>query len=208
MLEVMVVVMFMTIFSVAVQTSMAAFMRTTRATDDKISVVGAVRVAEEAVAKDLRAANPIDDIAPEPVQNYQTKVSFSVFCSTPGTSGCGADGLKKITYRVVENRFEQVVGTTTRILVGPNGQTAVPLNQRLGAVVNTSTEPVFTYLDKNGQAFHTEGSGQSVTTRRIHDCTKSVQIHLKVISEPRKTMNPYNLVTTVELRNFNEVNGC
>ncbi len=207
-IELMAVVLIMGIFGIAMSTSLSAFMRTTRVADDKTSVVGDVRVAEEAIARDLRAANPIDDIAPASVSTYQNSVTFSVYCSSPGTAGCGADRLRSITYQLVSNRLEQVTGSTTRVLVGPNGQTAVPVAQRLGAVVNASTEPIFTYLDKSGRAFDTTGTGSSVTTRRVHDCTKSVRIHLKVISEPRKTTTPYNLVTTVELRNYNEVNGC
>lgn len=206
--EVMMVLMLFSIFAAAVQTSLSAFVRTTRVVEEKTSVIGDVRVAEEAVARDLRAANPIDDIAPESVSVYERKVSFSVFCSTPGVSQCGSDNLRRITYQVVDNRFEQVVGSSMRRLLGPNGQDAVPVDQRVGAVVNADTEPVFTYLDRNGQPFVTSSTGQAVTTRRIHDCTKSVQIHLKVISEPRDTTTPYNLVTTVELRNFNEVDGC
>ncbi|MDP8992066.1 MAG: hypothetical protein M3N31_03290 [Actinomycetota bacterium] len=207
-LEVMVVTMFMAIFGMAVQTSMHAFVRTTRVADDKTTVVGSVRVAEEAIARDMRAANPIDDIYPEPVSNYANKVSFSVYCSSPGVGTCEADGLRRVTYRVAENRLEQVVGSNTRILVGPNGQSAVPVEQRLGAVVNSLSEPVFTYLDKTGTPFPIASGDDGVTTRRIHDCTKSVRIHVKVISEPRNTSTPYNLVTTVELRNFNEVSGC
>ncbi len=205
--EVMAVVMLMGIFGIAVQTSLSAFIRTTRLADDKTSAVADVRVAEEMVARDLRAANPIDDIAPASVSEYQNKVTFSVYCS-PGTAACGANRLRDVTYQLVGNRFEQVIGATTRVLVGPNAQTAVPVDQRLGAVVNTSTEPIFTYLDRSAQAFDVSGTNSSVTTRRVHDCTKSVRIHLKVISEPRNTTTPYNLVTTVELRNYNEVSGC
>lgn len=207
-LELMVVVLLMGIFALAMQTSMSAFMRTTRVTEHKTSVVGAVRVAEEAASRDLRAANPIDDIGPLPVSDYANKVSFSVYCSPANQGECTADGLKHVTYRLVDNRFEQLLGSRTRVLVGPNGETAVPLTQRVGAVVNSSTEPIFTYLDKNGVALEIASAGQSVTTRRIHDCTRAVRIHLKVISEPRKTTTPYNLVTTVELRNFNKVDGC
>ncbi len=207
-IELMAVVLIMGIFGTAVTTSLSAFMRTTRAADDKTTAVAAVRLAEEAVARDLRAANPIDDIAPAPVRTYQNKVIFSVYCSSPGTNGCGANRLRRVTYQLVDNRFEQAVGSNTRVVVGPDGQTAVPVAQRLGAVVSDSTEPIFTYLDRSAQAFDTTGNASSVTTRRVHDCTKSVRIHLKVISEPRKTTTPYNLVTTVELRNYNEVNGC
>ena len=206
LIELMVVVLLFSIFGVAVQTSMSAFARTTRVTDDKTSAVASVRVAEEAIARDLRAANPIDDIDPEAVTNYQNKVRFAVYCAT-GTPNC-VGNLRQVTYQLVSNRLEQVIGSNTRVLVGPNGQSAVPLAERLGSVVNTSTDPVFTYLDKDGQPFEIVSTGQAVSTRTIHDCTKAVEIHLKVISEPRKTTTPYNLVTTVELRNFNEVDGC
>jgi type II secretory pathway pseudopilin PulG len=207
-IEVMAVVLLMGIFGIAVETSLAAFIRTTRATDYKTMAVADVRLAEEAIARDLRAANPIDDISPLSVATYQNKVTFSVYCSTPGTGSCGADRLRSVTYQLVSNRLEQVIGSTTRVLVGPNGHTDVPVSQRLGAVVNAIDEPIFTYIDRSGQVFDTTGTNSSVTTRRVHDCTKSVRIHLKVISEPRKTTTPYNLVTTVELRNYNEVNGC
>ena len=207
-LEVMVVVMFMAIFALAVQTSLDAFVRTTRLTEDKTSVVADVRVAEEAVAKELRAANPIDDIAPAPVTDYLNKVGFSVFCSTPGVDDCGADGLRKVTFRLRENRFEQVVGNQVRVLVGPDGRAAVPAAQRVGAVINSPADPIFTYLDRTGQPFDIQGTAQSVSTRRVHDCTKAVQIHIKVMSEPKKPATAYNLITTVELRNFNEVSGC
>ena len=208
LIELMAVVLIMGIFGTAVVTSLSAFMRTTRVADDKTTAVADVRLAEESVARDLRAANPVDDIAPASVSTYQNKVTFSVYCSSPGTGSCGANRLRSVTYQLVGNRFEQVIGSTTRVLVGPNAQTAVAVDQRLGAVVNASTEPIFTYLDRSAQAFDTTGNASSVTTRRVHDCTKSVRIHLKVISEPRNTTTPYNLVTTVELRNYNEVNGC
>ena len=206
-IELMAVVLIMGIFGTAVATSLSAFMRTTKVAEDKTTAVADVRVAEEAIARDLRAANPIDDIAPASVSTYQNKVTFSVYCS-PGTGSCGTNRLRSVTYQLVGNRFEQVIGSNTRVLVGPDGQTAVPVAQRLGAVVNNSTEPIFTYLDRSAQVFDTTGNASSVTTRRVHDCTKSVRIHLKVISEPRKTTTPYNLVTTVELRNYNEVAGC
>lgn len=206
LIELMMVVFLFSLFGVAVQTSLSVFVRSSRVTEDKTSAVSSVRVAEEAIARDLRAANPIDDIDPEDVTNYQNKIRFSVYCKT-GTSNC-VNNLRQVTYQLVNNRLEQVIGSNTRVLVGPDGQAAVPVAERLGAVANLDSEPVFTYLDRNGEPFEIESTGQAVTTRRIHDCTKAVQIHLKVISEPRKTTTPYNLVTTVEVRNFNEVNGC
>ena len=202
--ELMAVVLIFAVFGLALQTSIVTFTRVTRSTQDKTSIIGDLRTAEEAITRDLRAANPIDDIYPEPVTAYDNKIRFSVYCSTPGTGDCGSDKLRKVTYRVVSHRLERVTASTTKVLIGPEDQPAVPVAERLGAVA--TTEPVFTYKDKNGVVLDTTGG--SVTTRRVRDCTKSVQIHLKVVSEPRKTDTKYNLVTTVDLRNFNEVVGC
>lgn len=57
-IELMAVVPIMGIFGTAVATSLSAFMRTTRVADDKTTAVGAVRVAEEAIARDLRRPIP------------------------------------------------------------------------------------------------------------------------------------------------------
>ena len=208
LVELMMVVLLMALLGVALHTSLDALVRVTRTTQDKSSVSDEVRTAMEAMARDLRAANPIDDIAPASVVDYQRKVTFSVFCSTPGTAGCGTNRLRRVTYQVVGNRLERVVGTTTTVLIGPNTQTAVPVDQRLGAVVNPASEPVFAYFDNTGTALDVSSADSSVTTRRVHDCTRSVQVHLKVVSEPRKPATAYNLVTTLDLRNFNEVVGC
>ncbi len=208
LVELLMVVLLMGLLGIALHTSLDALVRVTRTTQDKSSVSDEVRTAIEAMARDLRAANPIDDIAPSLVSDYQKKIQFSVFCSTPGTAGCGSDRLRRVTYQVVGNRLERVVGTTTTVLVGPNAQTAVPVDQRLGAVVNSASEPVFAYFDKAGTELDVSSAGSSVTTRRVHDCTRSVQVHLKVVSEPRKPATAYNLVTTLDLRNFSEVIGC
>jgi type II secretory pathway component PulJ len=208
LVELLMVVLLMGLLGVALHTSLDALVRVTRTTQDKSSVSDDVRTAVEAMARDLRAANPIDDIAPSPVSDYQNKVQFSVYCSTPGTAGCGSDRLRRVTYQVVGNRLERVVGGTTTVLVGPNAQTAVPVDQRLGAVVNAASEPVFRYFDRTGAPLDISGGDASVTTRRLHDCTRSVEVHLKVVSEPRRPATSYNLVTTLDLRNFSEVTGC
>ena len=208
LVELLMVVMLMGLLGIALHTSLDALVRVTRTTQDKSSVSDDVRTAIEAMARDLRAANPIDDIAPRPVSDYERSVQFSVYCSTPGTGGCGSDRLRRVTYQVVGNRLERVVGSTTTVLVGPNAQTAVPVDQRLGAVVNSASEPVFRYFDRSGAPLDISGGDSSVTTRRVHDCTRSVEVHLKVVAEPRRPATSYNLVTTLDLRNFSEVIGC
>ncbi|MDQ3574179.1 MAG: prepilin-type N-terminal cleavage/methylation domain-containing protein [Actinomycetota bacterium] len=207
LVELVMVVMLMGLLGVALHTSLDSLVRVTRTTQDKSSASDDVRTAMEAMARDLRAANPIDDTQSN-VVDYQKKVQFSVYCSTPGTASCGNDRLRRVTYQVVDNGLERVVGSTTTVLVGPNAQTAVPVDQRLGAVVNPASEPVFRYFDRTGAPLDISGGDSSVTTRRVHDCTRSVEVHLKVVSEPRKPATAYNLVTTLDLRNFSEVIGC
>lgn len=208
LVELLMVVLLMGLLGVALHTSLDALVRVTRTTQDKSAVSDDVRTAIEVLGRDLRAANPIDDIAPSSVSDYQNRLTFSVYCSTPGTADCGTDRLRRVTYQVVGNRLERVVGTTTTVLMGPNAQTAVPVDQRLGAVANSASEPVFRYFDRTGAGLDVSGGDSSVTTRRVHDCTKSVELHVKVVSEPRKPATAYNLVTTLNLRNFSEVIGC
>lgn len=195
--EMITVVMFLAIFTFAIFTSLDSFTKTTAATQDKTSTLGEVRGAVETIARDLRAANPIDEY---PIGEYSTKAQFSVYCSAAGVSNCDTDNLRPVTYRVVDHKLEQIIGTQApRTLLGPTGASTLPANLRRGAVVNSASEPVFTYYDKFGVAF----DPATAAPRTIHDCTRSVEIHLKVLSEHRNTANPINFVTRVDLRNFN-----
>jgi type II secretory pathway pseudopilin PulG len=197
LVELTMVVFVMGIVGLTVATSLDSFTRTTKTIQDKGSALADTRVAVERVTRDLRAANPIDEYA---IGLYNTEAHFSVYCSAPGVAPCGSNSLRPVVYRVVSNRLERVVGTQApTILVGPGGPSAVPVAQQKGAVVNAATEPVFTYYDKNGVAFDTA----TALPRTIHDCARSVQVYLKVMAQSRDTANPVDLVTKVDLRNFN-----
>lgn len=197
-MELAVVVFIMGILGLTLMTSLDSFTRTTKTVQDKGRALTDGRTALERVTRDLRAANPIDEYA---IGLYNTEARFSVFCSNPGVGTCSSDSLKPLVYRVVSNRLERVVGTQVpTVLIGPDGPTAVPVGQQRGAVVNGTSQPVFTYYDKNGVAFDTA----TALPRTIHDCTRSVQIHLKVVAESRDLTNTIDLITKVDLRNFNE----
>ena len=207
LVELMMVVLVMSIFGLVVQTSLSAFQRTARGVQDKSTSLADVRTAEEAVARDLRAANPVNALAAgQPMSTYDTQVQFDVYCSTVGSGGCSSQHLRHVTYQVVGNTLQQVVTSgSQRALVGPIGFGTLASSLRPGAVINDASEPIFQFLDKNGSRFLTDGSVPSTTFR---DCTKTVVIDLKVIAEANSSSNPINLVTKVELRNFNDVPPC
>lgn len=203
--ELIMVVMLMSIIGVMLFTSMATFTRSTASTDAKTLTLSDTRTALETIARDLRAANPIDAISP--TTRYDTEVGFSVFCSSPGANGCLSTNLRPVVYRVAGHTLERVVGGSTRPLVGPEGAPTLPGQLRRGAVVNSSTEPIFTYLDRDGVRLATSGVGAPPSTS-FRDCAKTVRIHLKVRSAHNNPDAIVNMITTVALRNYNEVNGC
>jgi Tfp pilus assembly protein PilE len=202
--ELMMTVFIMGLILVIVQTSLNAFVKTTDATQSKSFSLSDTRLALERVSKQVRAANPIDALAP--VSRYDSEISFSVYCSTPGV-GCGANHLRSVSYKVVDNKLTQTIGGAPSDVVGPVGPASVPLNQRRGAVVNPVGVPVFRYFDRNGQPYATSGAGAPPGTT-FRDCVKSVEIRLMVISEHRRPENTIDLLTRVDLRNHNEVAEC
>jgi Tfp pilus assembly protein PilE len=203
--ELMMTVFIMGLIMVIVHTSLNAFVKTTDATQSKAFSLSDTRLALERVSKQVRAANPIDPLSP--VSRYDSEISFSVYCSTPGIGGCGANRLRPVSYKVADNKLTQNVGGSTADVVGPVGPASVPLGQRRGAIVNPVTVPVFRYFDRNGQPYATTGVGAPPATT-FRDCVKSVEIRLMVVSEHRKPDNTIDLVTRVDLRNHNEVAEC
>ena len=197
-IELAMVVFLMGIFGLVIMTTLDSFTRTTKTVQDKSRALNDARTALETITRDLRAANPIDEYA---IGSYNTEARFSVFCSTPGVGTCNSSGLRPVVYRVVSNRLERVVGAQApTVLLGPSGPTHLPVGQQRGAVVNGASQPPFTYYDKNGVAFDTA----TALPRTIHDCTRSVKIHLKAVAEPADLTDTIDLFTQVDLRNFNE----
>ena len=207
LVELVAVVGIFSIFGLAITTSLQSFTATTASTQNKTFALADVRGAVENIARDLRAANPIEAISASlPVSQYDNRVSFTVWCATVGDNGCTSANTRKVIYEVTGNRLVQTVGTRVRDLLLPApGMTGVPSAQRPGAVVNASTQPAFTYYTKSGMQLSTSGGTPATTFR---NCTKTVKIHLLVMADARKPSTAINLVTTVDLRNSNEVTNC
>ena len=179
--------------------------RVTRSTDDRSRADTELRQAIEAMARDIRAANPID--VQNPVTLYDTQIAFAKFCETPGGT-CGADNLRQIVYRVTANKLElSEGGGAFRAILEPSPTSQLPIGERQFSLVNLASEPVFTYLKADGTALETGGATPS-PAERFRDCTRAVRIYLRMISEPGNTRAPVDLTTTVTLRNFNEVSAC
>lgn len=207
LLELVAVVAMTAIFGIAVAQGVQSFTATTTSTQNKTFALGDVRNATEAIARDLRAANPIEAIPlTDPVSQYDNRISFTVWCATVGDNGCSSTHARRVVYQLSGNTLTQTVGLRSRTLLAPAvGLAAVPAGERPGAVVNTAAQPVFTYYTRSGTVLSTAGGTSSTTFR---NCTKTVKIHLVVVADPRRPDTAINLITQVDLRNSNEVSNC
>jgi len=207
LLELLVVVGIMAIFGIAIAQGLQSFTATTASTEHKNVALGDVRIATESISRDMRAANPVEAVqAPLTVAGYDNRISFTVYCATPGDNGCSSIHARKVVYSMQNNELVQTVGLRTRKLLLPDpGLASLPAAQRPGAVVNTAAQPVFTYYTQKGTGLSTSGSTSATTFR---NCTKTVKIHLVVIADPRRADTAINLITQVDLRNSNEVTNC
>lgn len=203
--ELLVVMGIMSIVMAVILSGFISVTRTTTTANHKANALTDARRALEVIARDLRAANPIDPASP--VSNYDTRVSFSIHCSDPGVGDCPSTGLRPVRYRVENNELIRTIGGEDVVLVGPSGPASQPRALQRGAVVNTTSPSVFTYLDRNRSALLTTGLTPALPTR-FRDCVKSVQIRLAIVSEAGVASNAIDLSTEVELRNFNDIEGC
>ena len=187
---------------------LGSFAATSKAVDDRAVAMDTTRTALERLVRDLRAANPIDALPTgTAVSTYDTSVAFSVHCADAGIGTCAGDGLRPVRYQVVTSELRRFEGTTSGSLLAPTGHESVPLGQRAGAVVNGAGEPVFTYYDASGDALPTTGPG-AVTSIRIRDCARAVQVRLLVVAQDGDPDSTVDLRTRVDLRNFHEVSSC
>lgn len=207
-LELLIVMALFSLVMAVVGAGVVSITTATRSTDERSRANTELRNAVEALARDIRAANPID--AQTPVSVYDTQISFEIYC-TPVGGTCNADNLRQKVYRLAANRLElSVGGGAFRTVLGPSLTSQLPITQRQYAIVNTPTQPVFTYLRDDGSAIPTGVGtpGTPASPARFRDCTQAVRIHLRMITEPGNTLAPADLTTTVTLRNFNEVSNC
>lgn len=202
--ELGVVVLFMGIILAALYPSLDSYIRTTTATEVKAQVLADTRRAVETIARDLRAANPIDELAS--MTDYDNSVRFSVYCSTPGVGTCSSARLRQVEYRRVGNSLERIVnGGAPLTILGPTGPSSLPAAEQFGAVVNV--EPVFRFLKEDGQVLATSGAAAPPSAVQFRNCAKSVEINLLVRTARTGEQNA-TLLTQVNLRNWNEVTGC
>jgi type II secretory pathway component PulJ len=204
MLELAVTVLIMSVVLGALYPSLDSFVRHTTQTEKKAQVLADTRRAVETIARDLRAANPIDALPT--LTEYDNRVRFSVFCSTPGVNDCSSARLRQVEYRRVGHQLQRIVnGGTPRVILGPSGPAGRPEAEQFGAVVNTG--PVFRFFKKTGQQLTTSGATAPPSSVQFRDCAKSVEIDLLVRSA-RTGGTTTSLLTQVDLRNWNEVTGC
>lgn len=184
--------------------SLDAFLRHTTQTEKKAQVLADTRRAVETIARDLRAANPIDALAT--MTDYDNRVRFSVFCSTPGVNGCSTSKLRQVEYRRVGYELQRIVnGGSPRVILGPSGPYGLADAEQFGAVVNSG--PVFRFFNRDGENLATSGPTVPPSSVQFRDCAKSVEIDLLVRSAQTGETNT-TLLTQVDLRNWNEVTGC
>jgi type II secretory pathway pseudopilin PulG len=207
LIELASVVAITSVFGIAITASLQSFTKTTTSTQNKTFALADVRGAVENIARDLRAANPIEAISSTlPVSQYDNRISFTVWCATPGDNGCTSANARRVVYQLTGNTLVQTVGARTRNLLEPDpGMPTLAAALRPGAVVNTASQPIFTYYTKKGTQLSTTGGTPATTFR---NCTKTVKIHLVVMADPRRPDSAINLVTHVDLRNSNEVTNC
>lgn len=177
----------------------------TRRVEDRTFAVADARRALELIIRDTRAANPIDPVTD--VADYDTTIAFSIHCATPGVQGCGSDNLRPITYQVRANALEHVADGVTTMRLGPQGPAGLPVTLQQGAILNTASEPVFTYHDAVGNRLETQGDG-AVATTTIQNCARSVEVRLIVRAASGEEAATVDLTTTVDLRNYHEVSQC
>jgi type II secretory pathway pseudopilin PulG len=187
--------------------ALATFSARTNQTQERALMLSEARSSVEIVMRDLRAANPVNPVSP--ASTYDSSVSFSVYCANAGVATCGSDHLRPVIYTVTSgHQLQQTMGpagsTVTKVILGPRGSTGA-VTSRQGAIVNSSSQPVFRYFKKDGTLIPTDGTKPSETFR---DCAQYVEIHLVVVAERGRPTSTLNLVTRADVRNFNEVSGC
>lgn len=201
--ELLVVVMITGIVMVALFSTLTSVTQATARTDSRTQTLADARRAIETITRDLRAANPIDDLTP--VTAYDNRVQFSVYCRT-GSADCSGN-LRSVRYEVSGQRLQRIVGASTSPLLQPQGTSSLPPNLRRGAVLNDASQPVFTYFREDGQQLETTGANAAPSTS-FRDCAKTVRVHLRVRAEANNPSAVVNMRTEVALRNNNEVSGC
>jgi type II secretory pathway pseudopilin PulG len=206
MVDLLVAMLLFALVGSAALAGYASISATNRKVDDRTIALFEARQAVELMIRDLRAADPIDPLAAGlPVSTYDSSIAFKVYCATPGVNGCTADRLRQLRYTYQDNGMQRVAGSTVTF-IGPSGPVSLPRAQQRSAIVNSSTQPVFTYYDAVGTKLNTSAEGVAVSNFNL--CARRVQIQLVVQAEAGDPSSKVDLRTTVDLRNHHEVSSC
>lgn len=203
--ELVVVIGLLAIVGTMIAQSMLSAVRVSTSGGDRSFTLADTRTALERVERDIRAANPIE--AAVTVSDYDTSVSFSIFCSNPGVGSCGTDNLRLVTWRVVANRLERAEGGVVGYELGPDGSSGYAVDKQRGAVVNPGSRPVFRYYDASGALMPTSGV-DALPPEQFRHCAKEVVVTLVANAETGAAPSTIDLSTSATIRNFHEVSGC
>jgi Tfp pilus assembly protein PilX len=204
--ELMVVVVLLGIVGVAILQSLVSATRVTSSGQDRSVAVAEARTTLERFERDIRAANPIEAAAN--VEDYETTVSFGVYCSDAGVGTCDATNQRRISWHYDKDtkQLSRSEGSNTAVVIGPSSSPSLPADQQHLAVVNPDSTPMFQYYDRTATRMPTDSTFGG-STNDFRNCAKEVVVTLVVRAESR-TSSVIDLQTSATLRNHNEVIGC
>lgn len=200
--ELLVVMSIMLVFGLLAFTSVTGVTDTAVETQSRSTAIDQSRRVLETIIRDLRAANPIKYRAD--VTEYENQISFDVYCEVDLARECPDSNQRLVSYRVADNTLYRSIAGSEGVLIGPaSGGDA----ESRFAVLSSPGQPLFRYFDREGDRLRTRGALAADGTK-FRDCTKTVQVDLRVRDRSDPGAEPLRLVTTVTIRNFNEVSNC
>jgi hypothetical protein len=205
LMELVVVTALLSLVGIMVAQSMISSARVSAAGQDRSTTIDETRTALERIERDIRAANPIEELAT--TADYDSTLMFSIYCSNAGVGSCGADNLREVTWQVVGNSLQRLEGTSVGFELAPNGPSGLPDAQKRLAVVNPADRPVFSYYDATGALMPTTGA-TALPPADFRHCAKQVVITLFTNAESGTAPEVIELSTSATIRNYNEVSGC
>jgi Tfp pilus assembly protein PilX len=205
--EMVIVIGLLTIIGTMIAQSMLSAVRATTSGNDRSFTLSDTRTALERVERDIRAANPIEVAAS--VSDYDTSISFSIYCVNAGVGSCGTNNLRLVTWSVdaVNHRLQRAEGGVVGYELGPDGTSGYAVDKQRGAVVNPATTPVFKYYDAKGALMPTSGAG-ALAPEQFRHCAKEVVVTLVANAVTGAAPSTIQLSTSATIRNFYLVSGC
>ena len=203
LVELLVVMSIMGVFGLLAFASVTSVTDTAVKTQTRSTSIDEARRALEIIIRDLRAANPIEYRAT--VAEYDTQISFEVYCEVDGAIVCPADNLRLVEYALDGNTLRRTVDGSAGVVLSPVSSSLAAASRL--AVVNTASQPLFQYFDRDGDRIMTTGPTAADGTK-FRDCTKTVRVDLRVLDRTRGEERPFRITTDVAIRNYNEVSNC